>query len=81
MKSRSGERVRLQHVRLGGIIYTTAAWIEEFGRRLVDADTKHFDLGAQDIQIPRPGRAMTFTNKQREAHLDQVQRELKEAGL
>ena len=42
--SRGGERVRLQHVRIGGRVYTTARWLEEFGRRLAEADAKYFDL-------------------------------------
>ncbi len=37
--SRSGERIRLQHVRMGGMIYTTHAWLEKFGHLLAAADT------------------------------------------
>ncbi len=81
VKSRSGERVHLQHVRLGGVIFTTAAWVEEFGSRLAQADVEHFDLGEQDILIHRPGHSQPYTNKQRVAHLEQVQRELAEAGI
>lgn len=81
VKSRSGERVHLQHVRLGGIIYTTAEWVEEFGRRLAEKDASHFHLGQQDIQVPRPVGSLPYTPKQRQAQLDQVERELQEAGL
>lgn len=82
VKARSGERVHLQHVRLGGVIYTTGAWMQEFGRQLVDADAKHFDLDEQDVEVaPHQPRATVLTGKSRQAHLQQVQRELTEAGL
>ncbi len=81
VKSRSGERVHLQHVRLGGVIYTTAAWVEEFSRRLAQADASHFELGQRDIMVPRSCRSQPSSNKQRQAQLEQVEMELAEAGL
>lgn len=41
--ARTGERVRLEHVRLGGRLYTTPRWLEAFGRRLAEADAAYFD--------------------------------------
>jgi len=38
--SRSGQRVRLEHVRIGGKIFTTARWVEEFGKA-TDDTTQH----------------------------------------
>jgi len=43
--ARSGDRVRLQHVRIGGKLFTTARWLDEFGQRLADADATYFELG------------------------------------
>ena len=36
--SRTGERVYLQHIRVGGKVFTRAEWIEDFGRTLAEAD-------------------------------------------
>jgi hypothetical protein len=41
--ARSGERVRLQHVRAGGKVLTTAAWVVEFCTKLAHADAAYFD--------------------------------------
>ena len=41
--SRGGERVRLEHRRIGGKIFTAPDWLDEFGRKLAEADTRHFD--------------------------------------
>ncbi|MCG3122058.1 MAG: hypothetical protein GIKADHBN_00434 [Phycisphaerales bacterium] len=41
--ARSGERVKLQHVRAGGKILTKAAWISEFCAKLAHADAAYFD--------------------------------------
>ncbi len=41
--ARDGQRIRLQHIRIGGKIFTRAAWLDEFGRRLSDADVRHFE--------------------------------------
>ena len=38
VKCANGKRVRLRHVRIGGRIYTTAGWLEEFLRALRAAD-------------------------------------------
>jgi hypothetical protein len=45
--SRNGERVRLQHVRAGGKIFTTPDWVREFTRHLAAADTAYFDAKAE----------------------------------
>ena len=81
VKSRSGERVKLRHVRIGGMIFTSRKWIEEFGLRLAKADAEHFDLDEQFLPIPRHRRYRHPHENQRQAHLDQVDRELQEAGI
>lgn len=46
--ARTGDRVRLQHVRIGGKLFTSARWLDEFGQRLADADAKYFEIGDQE---------------------------------
>lgn len=41
--SRSGHRVRLRHMRIGGKIFVAPAWIDDFGRALAEADAAYFD--------------------------------------
>lgn len=47
VQARSGERIRLEHRRLGGKIFTRLDWLEDFSRRLAEADAKYFDLTEQ----------------------------------
>lgn len=86
--SRGGERVRLQHRRVGGKIFTTVAWLEEFGQALAEADTRHFDLceaaadAARSEEPPRRRRSnRNANNDQRKHQLAEVERELDAAGL
>jgi len=74
--ARSGERIKLRHVRAGGKIYTTDAWVREFGERLAAADEAYFERGSTtDVSIT-PAAATP-----RQDHLAQIDRELEEAGL
>lgn len=50
--ARSGDRVRLQHVRIGGKLFTTARWLDEFGRRLAEADAEYFEIAEQELPPP-----------------------------
>jgi len=83
--ARSGERVHLQHSRVGGKLYTTAAWLREFGERLARADATYFDLeDEQPVDAPSRGRRGKFDGCQSERRLrelEDVNRELDEAGL
>jgi len=85
--ARSGDRVRLRHVRIGGKIFTTARWLEEFGRRLAEADVKYFDLSeAAAAAAPvyprrRRRRCESQYEQQRRREIEQAERELEEAGL
>lgn len=47
VQARSGERIRLEHRRLGGKIFTRMDWLDDFSRRLAEADAKYFDLAEQ----------------------------------
>ena len=88
--SRSGQRVRLQHIRIGGKIFTTAAWIQQFGEALAQADEAHFDLQEPVVSaeagsppaVPAPRRRRrTRRDQQRHRAHEQAERELEEAGL
>ena len=81
--SRSGQRIRLEHVRIGGKIFTTADWVEQFGKALAEADASYFDLEDQALETPRPRRRRPASRhaQQRQSAHDQANRELEEAGL
>ena len=59
VKARAGPRVRLEHVRVGGKIFTTQAWLNAFGRELAAADTAYF-AGKQEEAKSVPPRDAAF---------------------
>ncbi len=87
--ARTGERIKLQHVRIGGKLFTKAKWIEEFGERLAEADARYFDLADKPDDctnfVPPPRRRRVthsaILDNRRRKHLAQVRRELEDAGL
>jgi len=54
LKARSGEIVKLRHVRVGGRLMIPADALEEFHQALAAADAPHFDKPAD---TPRPPQA------------------------
>ena len=80
VRGRNGERVRLQITRIGMRLYTTEAWLADFGRRLNDADQPHFENRDPDRMPPRrpTGRRASVGTEQR---LAAAAARLKEAGL
>lgn len=90
--ARSGERIRLEHVRIGGRIFTRPNWVEEFSQRLTAADVSYFDAREQEAkELPRRDprfdppkqhrrlqRAARTVTAERQAEID---RELDEEGL
>jgi hypothetical protein len=74
--ARSGERVRLQHVRVGGKIFTAALWLEEFGRQLAEADQRYFDLAESAAAHMNFSMRQIRTPAEREAQIAQAEREL-----
>ena len=56
IKARNGDITRLQHVRVGGQIFTTFKWLTEFGERLASAHAAYFDqqLSPETRRIVRP---------------------------
>ena len=49
LKSRSGELVRLKHVRCGRGLYTTLEWLHKFFGDLAAADMPHFQDKDDDL--------------------------------
>jgi len=89
--SRGGERVRLEHRRIGGKIFTALNWLEEFGRQLAEADTQYFDL-CQKAAAEAVAREPRISRRRRRAHpptledddlreIEDAERELDEAGI
>jgi hypothetical protein len=92
VKARSGERIRLRHTRVGGRVFTTRAWIDEFGERLAQADAEYFDAKADaaDCLPPRDERygppsrqraRRTERAKDADRRAEQIEQELREEGL
>lgn len=90
--ARSGERIRLQHVRIGGKLFTTARWLDEFGRRLADADAAYFEIGHDEAGEavaagpPPRRRARRLSLSRRDTQVDEARRarvraELEAEGL
>jgi len=77
--SRGGHRVRLHHVRIGGKIFTTADWLDEFGRSLAAADVEYFSLDAE-VEASRADLARPVNPRGREADVERAERALKAAG-
>lgn len=64
VKSRTGERIRLEHIRAGGKLLTTAAWVEAFCRRLAQADSVYFAAKDEAAAAVAPRAAGFGTPKQ-----------------
>lgn len=89
--SRGGERIRLEHRRIGGKIFTASDWLDEFGRKLAEADTRHFDLcqaeasaaAAMEPRIPRRRRRTEPSAADHEdlRDVEDAERELDEEGI
>jgi len=66
-------------VRIGGKLFTSVPWLEEFGKAVAEADAAYFDARAEPM--PRPPRALTLTQKQHQADLERANMELDAAGI
>jgi len=61
-----GERIHLEHVRVGGKLYTTPRWIEEFGSRLAEADAAYFKTASEPPRRkPVPAPVASFRARRR----------------
>ena len=89
--SRGGERVRLEHRRIGGKIFTSPTWLDEFGRNLAEADTQHFDLcrtasaeaAAKEPRVSRQRKRARSpaVEYQDLREVEEAEQELDEAGI
>ena len=90
--ARTGERVRLRHIRSGGKVLTSADWVRDFCEALAERDTAHFDakLAAAAAMTPRePQYAPPSRRRQAQVsgssvsdHLaERVARELDQEGI
>ncbi len=78
--SRGGTYVRLRHVRLGGRVFTSMAWLAEFGEQLAAADSEHFERRATHSASPGSGRAGAG-GRCRAVPLAEIEQELESEGL
>ena len=74
VKSRSGDRIYLSHVRAGGRIFTTAEDLERFFAMVAAADTLHFQRDAES-PTSKP------TSSQRARSIDRANKVLTNAGI
>lgn len=61
---RDGTRIRLEHRRVGGKIFTSPAWLDAFTKALTDADTAYF-AAKQDVANGTAPRAPGFNAPKR----------------
>lgn len=52
--ARNGDRVRLEHVRVGGKIFTRRVWLEAFLKGIAQLDTAYFDAKASAAAAAAP---------------------------
>jgi len=72
VKARSGERVFLEHLRMGGKLVTSERWVRDFGQRLAAADQAHFQ---------QRGGALAPSSSSATPGQSDLERELEEEGL
>lgn len=77
--ARDGSRVKLQHVRAGGRVFTTAAWVEEFATALAHADAAYFDT--KHVKTPSAATVDSQTSKGKRDWSDPAERAAAEAVL
>lgn len=76
VKSRNGERVYLEHVRIGGQVFTTERWLVSFFEDTATADNEYFRQKTEPRLILE-----SRTDKQRQAEIDKANRELEADGI
>lgn len=86
VRSRNGERVRLQHVRIGGKIFSKTDWLNEFGAKLAESDTRYFEL-SRELEVAEAAmhvhraRSPSQAKLQRCKAIEDAEGELKRAGI
>jgi hypothetical protein len=77
VKARTGDVVKLRHVRAGGKVFTRADWLEQFLAELVATDQEHFDRPAEPQAKPANARHLA----RREKEIAASKSRLREAGV
>ena len=75
IKSRSGHRIKLDHIRAGGKIFTSAESLEKFFADVARADREYFK-DPDPIQRPKQP-----TETQRQRSIERAEAELAKAGI
>jgi len=82
VKSRGGKRVYLKHIRLGGRLFTTRRWINEFGTELAEADAEHFGRSIEsEVRSHAHRRSLQSTADINRAVHESAEEELESEGL
>ena len=76
IKARSGEQVRLNHVRAGSRIFIKPDALDDFFRRVAEADAQHFDETANPVPVTKPR-----SNKRRNKSISDAKKVLAVAGI
>lgn len=79
--ARNGQRIRLQHIRLGGKILTKLEWLEAFGESLASADSAYFERDGEDQNAAARHDSSSDPMSRQDQRLDAIESELDEAGL
>jgi len=74
VRSRTGERTTLEHIRAGGKLFTRPEWLDQFFKAVADADAKHFN--GESIAVVKPA-----TTRQREKQIEHAEKTLERAGI
>ncbi len=75
--SRSGCRIRLEHIRAGGKLFTTEQWVKDFCCGLAQSDTEYFVRSKRKPCSGTKRRGRTSRAKQ----LEDAKNVLAEAGI
>lgn len=92
IRIRSGERVKLRHIRVGGKIFTTLAWLHEFWAALANREGAYSDAKvAAGVALPPRESRFSPPRRRRERpvtdprtaqrHRDDIEAELDAEGL
>ena len=76
VRARSGERIRLEHCRVGGSLFTSAEALERFFTAVADADCKYFNEPHGPTAASPSKRSTSHS-----ASADRAEIELDQAGI
>jgi len=81
--SRSGQRIRLTHIRVGGKIFTTRDALDKFFAALAESDVEHFDRCVDESHMAKPTalRNQRVTDSCRQRSIAHAEAILDQAGI